>query len=89
MGLAGASRLDLAAAVRVRRATPGKPLTASLGDRAEIDDGKAGAGAVEAQATVDRIGSTTLPWICTITKRALYCDYTAAGKPTWRNWQTR
>ena len=40
---------DLAAAVRVRRVTPGKPRAASLGDRAEIDDGTAGANAAAAQ----------------------------------------
>ena len=45
MGLAGESRFDLAAAGQVRRTTPGKPCTASLGDKAEIDDGQAGAGA--------------------------------------------
>ena len=66
MGLAGESRFDLAAAEQVRRATPGKPCAASFGDKAEIDDGQAGVNADAVCTLVDRIGSTTLPWICTI-----------------------
>ena len=59
-------RFDLAAAVRVRRVTPGQPRTAGPGNGAEIDDGQAEAGAAKAPVFVDRIGSTTLPWIYTV-----------------------